>query len=174
MAHGDLELSEQSADSDQPTARELVEELSRLFEVTDFSLIRDSLEGRLSPAQADELLGPFSRFVRKAVDPEVVIDFSAAPVPADYTKRFSGWQGWLEFWRLWFEPWDQQRSENVLEELDRDRVIQHTITYNQGRGSGATVKWEGYNFWAARNGRLVRLEQFATRAEALQAAKLLE
>src|SRR5687767_8869286 len=169
MSQQDLESSQHPGDAGQPTARELVEALNELFEVTDFHLVRDSLEGRLSQAQSDELLGPFSRFVREAVDPAVVIDFTAAPVPADYTKRFEGWRGWLEFWRLWFEPWEEQRSVNVIEEVDIDRVIQHTITHNRGRGSGAIVRWEGYNFWAARNGRLVRLDQFATRAEALEA-----
>jgi hypothetical protein len=165
-------VSEASRDqADAPTAKELVEELQRLFDATDFHQVRDSLEGKLSPAQADELLGPFSRFVRDAVDPEVVIDFTNAPGQADYMKRFSGWRGWLEFWRLWFEPWEEQRSENVLEELDADRVIQHTITHNRGRGSGAPVRWEGYNFWAARDGRVVRLEQFATRGEALDSAR---
>jgi hypothetical protein len=164
-------MSQGSDDARRPTALELVEELQRLFDATDFRLVRDSLDGRLSREQSDELLGPFSRFVRDAVDPEVVIDFTAARVPADYTQRFAGWRGWVEFWRLWFEPWDEQRSENEMEELDRDRVIQRTITHNVGRGSGAPVKWEGYNFWGARDGRLVRLEQFATRDEALDAAR---
>jgi hypothetical protein len=155
-----------------PTAMELVAELNRLFEATDYRLIRDSLDGRMTRAEADDLLGPFSRFVREAVDPEIVIDMTAAQAPADYTARpYTGWRGWIEFWRLWFEPWEEQRSTNVEEELDAGRIIQHTITHNVGRGSGAPVKWEGYNFWAARDGRLIRLEQFATRAEALEAAR---
>lgn len=156
---------------DRPSAKELVEELNRLFEATDFQLIRDSLDGRLSRSEADELLGPFSRFVREAVDPEIVIDFTAARVAADYTTTFHGWRGWIEFWRLWFEPWQEQRSENESHELDHERMLQHTITHNRGRGSGVTVRWEGWNFWGARNGRLLRLEQFATREEALEAAR---
>lgn len=155
----------------QPTAKALVEELNRLFAATDFRSIRDSLEGRMSPEKADELLGPFSSFVREAVDPEIVIDFRGTSGSADYTKEFRGWQGWLEFWRLWFEPWDEQHSTNTSEELDDHRVIQHTVTYNRGRGSGAEVRWEGYNFWGTRAGRLVRLEQFPTREEALAAAE---
>lgn len=154
----------------KPTARQLVDDLDRLFEATDFRLIRDSLEGRMSREQSDELLGEFSEFVRRAVDPEIVIDLSSAPTEADYTKVFRGWRGWVEFWRLWFEPWQEQRSEYVTEELDSERVIQHTITHNRGRGSGIEVTWEGWNLWVARDGRLVALSQFATRDEALEAA----
>jgi hypothetical protein len=153
------------------TARELVDEINRLFAETDFRQIRDSLEGRMSAAQADEVLGDFSRFVRRAVDPEVVIDFTATELPADYRSVFHGWRGWLEFWRLWFEPWQEQRSStNEVEELDAGRALQHAVTHNRGRGSGVEVRWEGWNLWVARQGRIVRFEQYASREEALVAA----
>jgi hypothetical protein len=156
--------------SGAPTARELIDELMRLFAETDFQLIRDSLEEPTSTEQADQLLGEFSRFVREAVDPEIVIDFTGAELPADYRAVFHGWRGWLEFWRLWFEPWQEQRSSSDLEELDAERILQHTVTHNRGRGSGVKVRWEGWNLWVAREGRLVRFEQYASRGEALEAA----
>jgi hypothetical protein len=145
--------------------------MNRLFAATDFPSIRDALEGRMSPSQADELLGEFSRFVRVAVDPEIVIDFTGAELPADYRAVFHGWRGWLEFWRLWFEPWQEQTSSNEHEELDSGEVLQHTVTYNIGRGSGVKVRWEGWNLWVARDGRIVRFEQYASREEALAAAR---
>lgn len=157
--------------SEEPaTARELVDEINRLFEGTEFRDVRDSLEGRMSAAQADAVLGEFSNFVRRAVDPEIVIDFTGAELPADYRSVFHGWRGWLEFWRLWFEPWQEQRSWNEMEELDAGAAIQHTVTHNRGRGSGVEVRWEGWNLWIARAGRIVRFEQYATREEAMAAA----
>ena len=156
----------------EPTAKELVEELDRLFAATDFKSIRDALEGRVSQPEAEQLLGPFASFLHRAVDEEVVIDFTDVPAPADYTsQRFTGWRGWLDFWRLWFEPWDDQRSRTSVEEMDASRVIQHTITENRGRGSGAPVHWEGWNLWVARGGRVIRLEQYSTREDALAAAE---
>jgi hypothetical protein len=124
----------------------------------------------MSPARADEVLGEFSSFVRGAVDPEIVIDFTGAELPADYRAVFHGWLGWLRFWRLWFEPWQEQKTWAESEELDAERVLQHTVTYNIGRESGVEVRWEGWNLWVARNGRIVRFEQYATREDAMAAA----
>jgi hypothetical protein len=44
----------------------------------------------------------------------------------------------------------------------------------RGRGSGAEVKWSGALVWTIREGKVVRVVWFRTRAEALEAAGLSE
>ena len=55
-------------------------------------------------------------------------------------------------------------------EVGEDKVVTNQVREMRGKASGASVAW---NYWVVlsfRNGRILRFEWFADRAEALEAA----
>jgi ketosteroid isomerase-like protein len=74
----------------------------------------------------------------------------------------------------WKNEWDDY--ELIPEEFAdmNDRVVV-TVRYRaRGRGSGVEVDARLYDVFTLRDGKIVRMDQFAERSEALEAAKLLE
>jgi hypothetical protein len=157
--------------NEKPTAKDLVQRLNQLVADVDIGVLRDALESGVGREEYDRLLGEFSAFVREAIDREIVVDMSAID-QVDYGKVFHGWPGWNEFWRLWFEAWqDQTLLEEQFEEIDDTKVLHYVRTRNVGRGSGLEVEWTAWNYWTACDGRLVSMRQFNNHDEAMAAAE---
>jgi uncharacterized protein len=68
---------------------------------------------------------------------------------------------WLNGW----EPWRAEADE-FLE--FGDHVVVLATYHGRGRGSGVEISQEGAHVFELRDGKVVRLEIFATRAKALQ------
>jgi ketosteroid isomerase-like protein len=82
--------------------------------------------------------------------------------PAERSKRV---QEWLHGW----EDWRCEAEELVVH---GEHVIALCRYWGRGRGSGASVDTKGAHVWTLRDGKVVRLEVFATRARALEAVGL--
>jgi ketosteroid isomerase-like protein len=109
-------------------------------------------------------------------DEEVEWDIARSPL-ADLglARIYRGHEGIREFWREWFAVWGRVQfsydefidaGEKVLVVL-RQRML--------GRSSGIELSMDSYvQAWTLSEGKIVRMEYFPTREEALEAAGLSE
>jgi ketosteroid isomerase-like protein len=109
-------------------------------------------------------------------DPEIEWDISHAPARDVMGEPhvFNGHQGLRTFFSRWYEAW--KHVDPDLEELidGGEEVISVETTRARGRTSGAVVELPHAAVWTVREGRIVRVVWFGSRAEALEAAGLSE
>ena len=106
-------------------------------------------------------------------DPEVQIDLTAVP-HVGQSRVYFRLEGLQEFFRDLLASFGEMKVE-VEEWIDAgERVIAMVHTYGRGRRSGVPVDKLEAHLWTVRDGLLLRLQIFATRAEALEAAGLSE
>ncbi|MDQ3729214.1 MAG: nuclear transport factor 2 family protein [Actinomycetota bacterium] len=108
-------------------------------------------------------------------DPEAEFDFSRSPFGSVTSQTvYRGHEGLRCFFRERYEVW--QEVEDGYEELidAGDHVISAVTSRGRGRGSGVEVERTHYGVWSIDAGKVVRVEWFGTRAEALEAAGLRE
>jgi ketosteroid isomerase-like protein len=106
-------------------------------------------------------------------DPEVQIDLTAV-THIGRSGVYFGLEGVQEFYRDLLASFGELTSE-VEEWIDAgDGVIAMVRSYGRGRRSGVPVDMLEAHLWTVRDGLLLRLQIFATRAEALEAAGLRE
>jgi ketosteroid isomerase-like protein len=75
----------------------------------------------------------------------------------------------------WFSQFDSDYDNEVVESLDwDDHVLVVTANRSKGRASGVPIAQQSAQLMTLRDGKIVRQEFFASRAEALQAAGLKE
>jgi uncharacterized protein len=74
----------------------------------------------------------------------------------------------------WREAWE--KPETVVEEVidTGDQVVVIARFHGRGRASGVTVEQRLYEVYTLRNGKILRVDEFSERAEALGAAGLSE
>ena len=77
-----------------------------------------------------------------------------------------------------FERWEsswEELVETAEEFIDAgDRVVVKALYRGRGRGSGVPIEARFYAVYTLRDGRVVRVDEFTDRAEALEAAGLSE
>jgi ketosteroid isomerase-like protein len=117
-------------------------------------------------------------------DTETVLALYDPKIEWDWT-RVSGLfgQGGLyrgrEALQRWFQEWSEglDHIEYEAEELiaaGDDRVISEAYMRGRGRASGIEVASTLYAVWTIREGKIVQVVWFPTRADALEAAGLSE
>jgi ketosteroid isomerase-like protein len=109
-------------------------------------------------------------------DPEVEIDVSRTHrALMDPLYAGSGHDAIRRWSREWHEAWESIDYE-VEELIDAgDDVICVVTARGRGKSSGAPVEFPHHaGRWSIRNGRVVRVDWFQSRAEALEAAGLSE
>jgi ketosteroid isomerase-like protein len=106
------------------------------------------------------------------------IEWHLSPVFArvsDFESVYYGHEGVRAFWRTWFAAWE--RADFEYEEFidTGDSVVTILSQRVRGRTSGIELEWTSYGqVWRVRNGKIVHVEFFPTREEALEAAGLRE
>jgi uncharacterized protein len=108
-------------------------------------------------------------------DPEVEWDLSRS-LWGDLTGRtvYRGHEELRAFYREWYEAWG--RYDEMVEDLIEagEHVVVVAIGRGRGRASGAEVGWTQHGVWTIRDGKIIRVAWFGTRADALEAAGLSE
>jgi len=90
-------------------------------------------------------------------------------------RDFAGREGFVEFMRMWTEDFDDFEIEvEEIIDLRRRRVLVITRQHGIGKGSRATVEMEISVIYTLKRRRIVRVEVFLERADALKAAGLSE
>jgi ketosteroid isomerase-like protein len=109
-------------------------------------------------------------------DPE--IKWHLSPVFArasDFDPVYYGHEGVRAFWRQWFAAWE--RADFEYEEfIDAGTSVVTILTQRvRGRTSRIELEWTSYGqVWTVRDGKIVRVQFFPTREEALEAAGMSE
>jgi ketosteroid isomerase-like protein len=111
-----------------------------------------------------------------AYDPgiEWSIEATMAPV-GDFEPVYHGHDGVRAFWRQWFAAWETVSFE-YEEFIDAgERVISILSQRMRGRRSGVELEWNSYaQVWSVRDEKIVRVDFFPNRTDALEAAGLTE
>jgi len=109
-------------------------------------------------------------------DPEVVWDMSRHPYGEMWEGRVAyGHDGLRAWFRDWYDAFES--FEHHCEELHDagEYVLSVGTDRGRGRGSGAEVVWKDISgVWAIREGKVVRVDWFSTRKDALEAVGLRE
>jgi ketosteroid isomerase-like protein len=115
------------------------------------------------------------------------LDGAFAEAHPDFEWNLSHFPGWPDgevfqgrdavrgFFELWVSSWDSyEAGVEEFVDLGDDRVL--TLCWQRGRGreSGAVAEMDWAQIYTLRNGQIVRCDNYAERAEALEAAGLSE
>jgi hypothetical protein len=154
-----------------------IEAVQRLFETldrADFSTLRDVLLATRERGNADfavvaQSMGKVGQAQVELIDPEIVIDFSSAPTPFIDGDTFTGWEGWLRFWREWVEPWESYRVSGSEWAAAGDHVYCESEMRVTRRGAEIPVDVGRHQVWTLRDGKVVRFALYPTREEAFAA-----
>jgi uncharacterized protein len=102
-----------------------------------------------------------------SLDPDIVWD----PVEAVASQGHEGLRATLD---RWMDEWDEY-EQTAEEFVDMgDRVVATVHFQGRGRGSGIEIDARFYEVYTVRDGKVVRMDEYATRAAALEAAGLSE
>jgi ketosteroid isomerase-like protein len=105
-------------------------------------------------------------------DEDVEWDISHAPARELIagSHLYHGHDGLQRFFREWHEAWESVEAD--YEELidAGENVVVIETTRGRGRKSGVEVELPHASVWSLREGKVVRVVWFGTRAEALAAA----
>jgi ketosteroid isomerase-like protein len=73
--------------------------------------------------------------------------------------------------RAWLNGWEDWRAEaDDFIEIG-DHVVVLASYYGRGRGSGVEIRQEGAHVFKFRDGKVIRLEIFATRTKAIESVR---
>jgi ketosteroid isomerase-like protein len=101
-------------------------------------------------------------------------DFECAITLFGTETTYSGANGLRALWLDWTAPWATYRSETE-EVIDLgDRVLQFAHEFGRREGSTEEVKGDNAAVWTFREGKLIRFDAYADRAEARKALGLEE
>jgi ketosteroid isomerase-like protein len=110
--------------------------------------------------------------IAELFDPAIVVDNSTLPGPTAGVYR--GHEALRQFQHEWLEAFEAHHidAERFIDAGDII-VVGYRVT-GRGMASGAMVEMQRWNVYRIRNGLVIRVEIFETRAQALEAAGLSE
>jgi ketosteroid isomerase-like protein len=101
------------------------------------------------------------------VDPAIV--WNPTEVPATL-----GMEAFVETMTLWVSTWEEYSVTSEGFEDMGDRVVATLDFHGRGRGSGVEIEARFYEVYTVRDGKILRMDEFTDRSEALEAAGLRE
>ena len=108
----------------------------------------------------------------EALRPLLTDDFESVLVFPAETRTAAGLEGLRKHWLDWLEPWASYRTR-IDELIDRgDRIVLLLRDHGRREDMEAEVEIIGASIATIRDGKLARWEDYADRAEALEAAGL--
>jgi len=109
---------------------------------------------------------------RGLFDPDFESSFIAGESAGSTTLSYRGVQGFVEGWREWLAAWESYRLETE-DFIDRgDKVVVTVRARARTRRGGVEMQHAPAAVWTLDNGRVVRIEFYLDRAEALKVAGL--
>jgi ketosteroid isomerase-like protein len=105
----------------------------------------------------------------------VQVDVSRMPLLPDYPELIGGKEAALDLYRDYWDTWDDYVLEPAeVIDAGQDQVVVVLQQRGSGKASGAPFERSWCVVSTLRDGRIVRIEHFTERREALQAAGLSE
>jgi ketosteroid isomerase-like protein len=114
--------------------------------------------------------------VQALYDREVEWDNTRGPLQGLIERKvYRGYDGIRQWWREYREPWESVWDE-VEELIDAgDQVVSVQTSHARGRASGVAVDLPHFALvWTFRQGKIVRVVFFTSRADAVEAVGLRE
>jgi ketosteroid isomerase-like protein len=114
--------------------------------------------------------------VQALYDREVEWDNTRGPLQGLIERKvYRGYDGIRQWWREYREPWETVWDE-VEELIDAgDQVVSVQTSHARGRASGVAVDLPHFALvWTFRQGKIVRVVLFTSRADAVEAVGLRE
>jgi ketosteroid isomerase-like protein len=117
--------------------------------------------------------------VMSLYDPEIEWDGTRhrwVEVMGDVGAKWQGHEGLRDFFRRYNEVWEslEHQVEELIDAGD-DVVVAVVTSRGLGRASGVSVEWpDNAAVWTIRDGKVVRVVWYPTRAEAVEAVELSE
>jgi ketosteroid isomerase-like protein len=107
------------------------------------------------------------------VDEEIEVDWSDSIGPVAGTYKGRGEVG--RFWNQILEAWEEFRPEiREVVESGPDRLITLDTVHARGMQSGIAVESHSAMVWTFRDGRILRMQMFQTKDEALEAVGIAD
>jgi len=88
------------------------------------------------------------------------------------SRHFSGWEGLLTYLREWMEPFSEYYVENLDYVAAGDFVLIPSRQRAVGRGSGAETEITLTTLYELSEGKIIRMHQYESLAEARAAASI--
>ena len=157
-----------AAEGPEASPTEVVREIYDWFNSIPFEVAREILLSEDGYEAVREAAGARGFGLPDVIDPAVEIPVEGIGGLRDQAG-FSGRDGWIRFWRAWFEPWaDYEWTISSMERVG-DRVVIDVGNVAHGRGSGAPVRWDNTQVWTVRSGKVVHVVGYETHEEAMAA-----
>jgi ketosteroid isomerase-like protein len=128
-----------------------------------------------------EAINSVDRTVEEFVDPEDVAPDLWASLAPDFelhgrpdvpdSQVYRGREATKDFWRMLQEVWSELRWEPLGFTDLGDAIVVETRIVGVGRGSDVPIEADETDVFWFRDGRIVRVQGFATKAEALEAVE---
>jgi ketosteroid isomerase-like protein len=127
----------------------------------------------MSQENVEVVRGLFESYARGDTDPEQYLAADVVWNPADESPQ-TGLDDALAYIERWESEWEDLNT--IPEEfIDAGESVFTTVHFSgRGRGSGIEVDTRLYEVWTLREGKVVRMDEFTDRAEALEAVGLRE
>jgi ketosteroid isomerase-like protein len=104
------------------------------------------------------------------VDTDFEFDWSESIGP--FVGTYSGHDGLARFWTDMLDAWDRFSPTMVeVVECGPGSLITVDVVRARGRESGIDMEAQGAMLWTLREGKIVRVKMFQTKAEALEAVE---
>jgi len=117
---------------------------------------------------------PDSKPFFELLDEEVEVDFSTHPLP-DFPVFLRGKDAATDWWRHYWGTWDSYVVEaTVIINASEDRIVVVQRERGRGRGSGAPFERHAALIFTFGASRVVRVQFFSSRDNALEAVGLRE
>ncbi len=102
--------------------------------------------------------------------PEVELNTLQSGLGSGVGKHYRGHDGLVQYLTEWLEPFSEYHVEWIDYIEAGDRVLVPSRQWGVGAGSGARVELELTYLYVLRDGRIARMDQYDTTAEAREAA----
>jgi ketosteroid isomerase-like protein len=112
--------------------------------------------------------GGVASYVREHYDPDCVYR------PIEEPGAIRGRDALIRWIERWLEAWEEYADE--IDEIDKagDLVFAAVWVHGRGRGTGAEISQRFFHVFEMREHKILRLDEYLSRREALEAAGLSE
>ena len=139
-------------------------------------IVRSVLEPTtgINVAAIDWTAEAIRELVGRAYSPDIELLTLASGLGSGVDPAYRGIDGVVRYLRDWLEPFSEYVAENLDYIEAGDCVVVPTRQWGVGSGSGARVELELTSVYDLRDGLIVRIRQYDTVEQALEAAQLSE
>jgi ketosteroid isomerase-like protein len=110
----------------------------------------------------------------RTYSPEIELKTLEIPLGLDIRDSYHGLDGLVEYLRAWLEPFSEYHVENLDYIEAGECVLVPSRQWGVGRESGIRTELELTTLCELRDGRIVRVQQYDTLEDALEAEGLSE